>query len=650
MDIHQLFQQRQPENLVKIFGDETIIQNLLSGIAFSFGRGISIHLPDKKKGEERVADRIEPGSSSGNGNIISPICECFWGMKSDVTGENFKEKYCNACDRNVVQKFLDGTWHKPTVYACDPLNLWEMAYPIRVDGILVGVMITGQIVLDATCAEFKDSVTLNESTFNVLLPECNQTTHNYTIASRITSMPLSQSDKSRLLYSIGVHKQQLKYMNPTEFIKRMNRFVQFGEMFARLAQTLHDKFRNAVNREILIKLTSELTDIPLKKQSSWSEDVKKVLFEFIESTSIDSMYIYFRKTTNFNLDISVGARNSLLPETFHVRDAVGHYNINRLHHIKLNKDRMFFEKDEEGSAHFYMSRITMGENPNPISTFIVLSHTKPLVETDLWENTCNALCQICDDAQLFFQLQDKEIDFRKRVSTIAHNMRNPYQIVELCTDKVKERGELHKDEFLVEQAERIYKQIDQIEFDIKKLLKKQKAPYESTDLKEMTRELIDEMKPIAEQHPCLLELTIDTEESIIVRARKNPLKRAMQCLIDNAIKYSWRTTATRAYRVSILLRLQNDYAVVAIQNYGIGIPENQKQKILEYGWRAEVEDSEVTREGMGLGLPYALNVLKDINGWLNVSSTPAQSASSEDVRKHHKYLTTVEMYIQQYRS
>jgi signal transduction histidine kinase len=67
--------------------------------------------------------------------------------------------------------------------------------------------------------------------------------------------------------------------------------------------------------------------------------------------------------------------------------------------------------------------------------------------------------------------------------------------------------------------------------------------------------------------------------------------------------------------------------------------------IREYGFRAEIRDSRRTRLGTGLGLPIAIDAAEDLGGWLYVSSTPARSATEEERRTHHRFITTVETVL-----
>ncbi len=83
-------------------------------------------------------------------------------------------------------------------------------------------------------------------------------------------------------------------------------------------------------------------------------------------------------------------------------------------------------------------------------------------------------------------------------------------------------------------------------------------------------------------------------------------------LISNAVKYS-----PNAERVDISGWVENDYAVVTIKDYGIGIPPDEVQHVFDKFFRASTAR---TIEGTGLGLCFSKKIIDLHGGDISLSS------------------------------
>jgi signal transduction histidine kinase len=165
------------------------------------------------------------------------------------------------------------------------------------------------------------------------------------------------------------------------------------------------------------------------------------------------------------------------------------------------------------------------------------------------------------------------------------------------------------------------------------------------DLVDVLTYVIKQMEPIAKQHPCVVVGQGTWPEKVPVRGIRYRIQRALTCLLDNGIKYSFvgqRRDGGGLHEVRIRVIIADGYVKVTMTNYGIGIPEEKLGAIRTYGLRGEVPDERRPRLGTGLGLPYAIDVFEEFGGWIHVTSLPASSATEVERRKYHRYITSVE--------
>jgi signal transduction histidine kinase len=111
-----------------------------------------------------------------------------------------------------------------------------------------------------------------------------------------------------------------------------------------------------------------------------------------------------------------------------------------------------------------------------------------------------------------------------------------------------------------------------------------------------------------------LDLELEAQ-SLQVLGNANLLGRALDNLIENAIKYSPDHST-----VEILLRQDGNHVLLSVQDHGIGIPEEHLPRISERFYRVDTARS---REmgGTGLGLAIVKHVALVHGGVLDVRST-----------------------------
>jgi signal transduction histidine kinase len=117
-------------------------------------------------------------------------------------------------------------------------------------------------------------------------------------------------------------------------------------------------------------------------------------------------------------------------------------------------------------------------------------------------------------------------------------------------------------------------------------------------------DLADEGLPVSYQHD---------GPSITLTCRPTELRRCLQNIIDNAIKY--------AGDAQLSISKLKGYAKIMIKDQGAGIPDNQLLDVLRPFSRLEQSRNHDTG-GIGLGLSIADNIVKSHGGTLKLSNHP----------------------------
>ena len=135
-----------------------------------------------------------------------------------------------------------------------------------------------------------------------------------------------------------------------------------------------------------------------------------------------------------------------------------------------------------------------------------------------------------------------------------------------------------------------------------------------TAINKLMRSLVDEYKAYATSETDV-RLVTELPESYVLKTNENMLRRIMNCLLDNAIKYTAKGSVTvRAMHEGILLK-------IAVEDTGHGIPKEEAEKIFE---RFVKLDS--FKQGIGLGLPLSRKLAEQLGGKVELDTTYTDGA------------------------
>lgn len=146
---------------------------------------------------------------------------------------------------------------------------------------------------------------------------------------------------------------------------------------------------------------------------------------------------------------------------------------------------------------------------------------------------------------------------------------------------------------------------------------------ENLNLSALVRLLVQKFQSLPNHNP--VETSID--DSIMMYADKNALGILIGNLLENAMKYSFKTDP-----VSVSLKKQPDKITLCIRDTGFGIADNEKKKIFQKFYRVGNEETRKTK-GTGLGLFIVKHITEGHNGSIKVfNNKPRGTAFSIEFR------------------
>ncbi|CAM3890334.1 PAS domain-containing sensor histidine kinase [Mucilaginibacter galii] len=171
------------------------------------------------------------------------------------------------------------------------------------------------------------------------------------------------------------------------------------------------------------------------------------------------------------------------------------------------------------------------------------------------------------------------------------------------------------DDFLMKSLNTVNKQINKLTRLITDLLDVSKMETgrlslncELFVLNDLLKEIVEEVQHTATQH----DIVMSTPQQVTIYADRDRIGQVITNFLTNAIKYS-----PESDRVDVILSINNNEAVIAVQDYGIGISPDEQSKIFNRFYRVEGRN-EQTFSGFGIGLYVAAEIVKrhDGNVWV----------------------------------
>jgi heavy metal sensor kinase len=206
----------------------------------------------------------------------------------------------------------------------------------------------------------------------------------------------------------------------------------------------------------------------------------------------------------------------------------------------------------------------------------------------------------------------------------SHELRTPVSLIrteaELALRRARSDSEYQDSlRHILLEAERTTTLIEQLLSLARADSGREALPMHCVDLSALLNDVADPWKKLAAIRNLRFSTNVDDTEAFVT-GDEELLRRLVEILLDNAFKYTPSQGA-----VSLLLEHRDDIAVITVQDSGIGIPEDEQEKIFERFYRVDKSRSR-SQGGNGLGLSIAQWIVTQHRGSIQVKSRPGKGA------------------------
>ena len=225
-------------------------------------------------------------------------------------------------------------------------------------------------------------------------------------------------------------------------------------------------------------------------------------------------------------------------------------------------------------------------------------------------------------SQQFNELLDK-ISFyisqqKHFVEDVSHELRTPVASVEGHL-KLLNRWGKDDPEVLEESLEASLAEIKRMKTLVQEMLDLSRASQVREQYKDATTEVVNTLTQIVANFKVLYPdftfvLDIDSKADLLSPIYRNHFEQVIIILLDNAVKYS-----TNRKEIIVSLSTVADQVEIGIQDFGMGLSEEDKKKVFSRFYRVDKARSR-ERGGNGLGLSIAKELIEGYNGSISLTS------------------------------
>ncbi|MFC4411251.1 ATP-binding protein [Chungangia koreensis] len=280
----------------------------------------------------------------------------------------------------------------------------------------------------------------------------------------------------------------------------------------------------------------------------------------------------------------------------------------------------------------WLSNIIMRPITNMINTMEDIERSGVPKKINIVNDTKDELETL---ANTFNRMIDRlEGSFEKQsqfVSDASHELKTPLTVIKSYANLLRRHG-LNDKELAEEAIHAIHSEATRIQqmtetfLAVASLEKEVELDLDVVNLVLLCQEIIKQMKEVYKR-----DILLHYNQSpILIMADELKLKQVIIILLDNAIKYSQD-------KIEICLEGNEEFSIIRVTDYGIGIPEKEIKNIFDRFYRVDKARNRETG-GSGLGLHIAKKMIKLHHGEIKISSVENEgtvveliiSNSSED--------------------
>ena len=221
----------------------------------------------------------------------------------------------------------------------------------------------------------------------------------------------------------------------------------------------------------------------------------------------------------------------------------------------------------------------------------------------------------------------KSVDTLRKelIANVSHDLRTPLAILKGYVETLQIKNEELTDEEKEEYLHTINNNLDKLTtlvqqlFEYSKLEAEQITPVkEPFSITELSHDLVAKFKVIADKKD--VEISLDHQgENSLVYADLSLVERALQNLLENAIKYT-----DPGGKVTFSIVRKGDSIEIDISDTGRGIPFNEQPFIFD---RYKQVGTDTKKQGYGLGLAIVKKIMELHDTGITVLSKPKEGSS-----------------------
>ncbi len=214
------------------------------------------------------------------------------------------------------------------------------------------------------------------------------------------------------------------------------------------------------------------------------------------------------------------------------------------------------------------------------------------------------------EAQLQYEQNRQEL-----IASISHDLKTPLTSIKGYITGIQD-GVAHTPEKLKKYLDTIYKTANDMDELIDELflyskLDLQKVPFhfEKVDLYTFFADFVDELSFHLEKEQGTAMLVANREDSYLVKADRDKLKRAVTNIVQNSLKYINKNKK----KIKVFLTSEPNHVTVEIRDNGMGIKKEDLPHIFESFYRIDTSRNSSTG-GSGLGLSIVKKIIEGHDG------------------------------------
>lgn len=217
--------------------------------------------------------------------------------------------------------------------------------------------------------------------------------------------------------------------------------------------------------------------------------------------------------------------------------------------------------------------------------------------------------------------REKEIEQRKDdfISMASHELKTPITTIKAFSQLLKKKfansESIKLFEKMDDQLNTLTELVNEL-LDITKIQQGRLGIHKNKfDLQVIIEDIIAAMQSITNH-----KIVFENSSKVEVVGDKERIGQVITNFISNAIKYS-----SDKEKIIVKLTKKENQCIFSVQDFGIGIPVKEQEKVFERFYRAE--DEQKTYPGLGLGLYISSEIIKQHSGKIWVSSIFGKGAT-----------------------